>query len=73
MVGTRIPVGVSPAAFGQFIQPKPKFAGTPGEANYFRQSIKTLERRYGSLSTAVRVLGYNSAVALRQAIRQFCG
>jgi hypothetical protein len=64
---------VSPAAMGQFMQPKAKFAGTPGEEICFRQSNKTLERRYGSASAAATVLGYNSPAALRKAIRKYCG
>ena len=73
VIGSRIPVGVSPAAFGPFIQPTVKFAGTPGLENCVRQSIKTLERRYGSLDATAKVLGYDGPPALRKAIRRYCG
>ena len=37
-----IPVGVAPVAFGVFIQPPPRFAGTPGQANCYGQSASRL-------------------------------
>ena len=73
VTGSWTPVGVSPAAFGPFIQPMVKFAGTPGLENCVRQSIKTLERRYGSLDATARVLGYDGSPILRKAIRKYCG
>ena len=73
VIGSRIPVGESPAAFGPFIQPTVKFGGTPGLENCVRQSIKTLERRYGSLDATAKVLGYDGPPALRKAIRRYCG
>ena len=66
-------IDTAPAAFGPFIQPTVKFGGTTGLENCVRQSIKTLERRYGSLGATAKVLGYDGPPALHKAIRRYCG
>jgi YVTN family beta-propeller protein len=60
-----IPVGVSPIAFGIFIQPAPRFAGIPGKANCYGQSVSALAR-------AAAALGYPSVQALQNAIAEYC-
>jgi YVTN family beta-propeller protein len=75
-----IPVGNSPIAFGNFIQPAPLFAGTPGhgQPNCVQVSIAALRNRYfgGSfgapLSIAARALGFPTVLSLRSAINAFC-
>jgi YVTN family beta-propeller protein len=49
-VTATIAVGSFPEAFGVFIQPGPRFAGTPGYRNCHGQSVSALARqyRYGS-------------------------
>jgi YVTN family beta-propeller protein len=39
-----IPVGSEPLAFGNFIQPSPTFAGTPGKANCHGTSVSALTK-----------------------------
>ena len=66
MVITTIPVGSAPLAFGVFIQ-QPRFAGTPGKANCFGQSVAALTRKYGGLARAAaydRDKGIGSVVRL---------
>jgi YVTN family beta-propeller protein len=73
VVGSPIPIGNGPTAFGLFIQPaKAKFAGMPGQANCAGKSVSAVTRRYGGLSAAARVLGYDSVAALQDAIRTYC-
>jgi YVTN family beta-propeller protein len=72
-VKTTIPVGTQPTAFGQFIQPASRFAGTPGKANCYGQSVTALDQRYGALGAAATALGYSSVQVLRNAIVTFCG
>jgi YVTN family beta-propeller protein len=67
-----IPVGNEPLAFGNFIQPRPTFAGTPGEANCHGQSVSALARQYGGLNNAAAALGYRSVSALQNAIEDYC-
>jgi YVTN family beta-propeller protein len=71
IIGT-IPVGTNPLAFGNFIQPKPTFAGTPGKANCVGVSVAALIRQYGGLNAAAAALGYPSVQVLQQAIMEFC-
>ena len=71
IIGT-IPVGTDPLAFGIFIQPAPKFAGTPGKANCYGQSVSALARQYGGLNNAAAALGYPSVSALQNAIEDYC-
>jgi hypothetical protein len=67
-----IPVGSGPAAFGLFIQPAPKFAGTPGRANCYGQSVSALVRQDHGLKAAAAALGFSSVRELQNAILEFC-
>jgi YVTN family beta-propeller protein len=67
-----IPVGSDPLAFGNFIQPRPTFAGTPGQANCYGQSVAALARQYRGLNRAAAALGFSSISALQNAILTFC-
>jgi YVTN family beta-propeller protein len=49
-VTATISVGKSPTAFGIFIQPAPRFAGTPGKANCYGLSVSALARQYRGLN-----------------------
>jgi YVTN family beta-propeller protein len=71
-VTTTIRVGSHPVALGLFIQPTPKFAGTPGEANCRGESVSALVRQYGGLNGAAAALGFSSVEALQDAIQEFC-
>jgi YVTN family beta-propeller protein len=68
-----IPVGLNPVAFGLFIQPAPRFAGTPGSSNCYGQSVAALVRQYGGLNAAATALGFSSIMALQNTISAFCG
>jgi hypothetical protein len=50
----------------------PVFAGTPGKANCYRQSVSALVKQYGGLSNAAAALGFDSVNALQEAIGDFC-
>jgi YVTN family beta-propeller protein len=67
-----IPVGSNPLAFGNFIQPRPTFAGIPGTANCYGQSVSALAKQYGGLNNAAAALGYPSVSALQNAIEAYC-
>lgn len=67
-----VPVGTEPYSFGLFIQPEPKFAGTPGKPNCHGQSVSALTQQYGGLPAAARALGYSSVQALQNAIAEYC-
>jgi YVTN family beta-propeller protein len=67
-----IPVGSNPFVFGNFIQPRPTFAGTPGKANCYGQSVSALAQQYGGLNNAAAALGYPSVSALQNTILAFC-
>ena len=71
-VTATIPVGNNPIAFGAFIQPAPRFAGTPGRANCVGQSVSALAQKYGGLAHAAAALGYSSVQALQNAIAEYC-
>ena len=73
MVIATIPVGSQPIAFGHFIQPAPRFAGTPGKANCFGQSVAALASQFGGLNAAAAALGFTSVGVLQNAILAFCG
>jgi FG-GAP repeat len=51
---------------------QPMFAGTPGKANCFGQSVSVLARQYGGLNNAAVALGFDSVGALQDAIQEFC-
>jgi YVTN family beta-propeller protein len=67
-----IPVGNEPLAFGNFIQPTPTFAGTPGKSNCHGKSVSALAKQYGGLNNAAAALGYPSVSALQNAIEAYC-
>ena len=67
-----IPVGFNPVAFGVFIQPAPRFAGTPGKRNCYDQSVSALARQYRGLNAAAADLGFSGVMALQNAILAFC-
>ena len=71
-VTATIPVGSGPQAFGVFIQPAPRVAGTPGKANCYGKSVSALARQYGGLNSAAAALGYSDVSALQTAIMAFC-
>jgi YVTN family beta-propeller protein len=73
MVSATIPVGVGPLAFGVFIQPPPRFAGTPGNANCYGRSVSALVLQDGGLNAAVAALGFSGVPPLQNAILAFCG
>src|SRR5215469_5536829 len=70
VVGSPITVGKFPAADGVFIQPR--FAGTPGKANCFGQSVSALARTFGGFSSAAAALGYPSVKGLQNEILAYC-
>jgi YVTN family beta-propeller protein len=72
-VTATIPVGLNPVAFGVFIQPAPKFAGTPGKTNCYGKSVSALVGQFGGLSGAAAASGFSSVGALQNAILAFCG
>jgi hypothetical protein len=72
-VAATIPVGFLPYAFGVFIQPPPRFAGTPGKANCYGQSVSALAQQLGWLNTAAAALGFSGVSALQNAIMAYCG
>jgi YVTN family beta-propeller protein len=71
VVGT-IAVGTSPVAFGNFIQPLPKFAGAPGASDCQGVSVSTLATKYGGLNKAAAAFGFAKVQGLQDAIRAFC-
>ena len=71
-VTATIPVGHGPIAFGEFIQPRPRFAGTPGFSNCHGQSVAALAQEFGGLKAAAAALGFPSVQALQDAIKAFC-
>jgi hypothetical protein len=73
VTGPAITVGTAPEAFGVFIQPPPRFAGTPGHTNCHGQSVSALAKQFGGLNAAAAALGFSSVAALQNAISGFCG
>jgi YVTN family beta-propeller protein len=71
-VTATIPVGAGPTSLGLFIQPAPRFAGTPGKANCYGKSVSALVRQYKDLHAAAAALGFPSVRALQNAILAFC-
>jgi YVTN family beta-propeller protein len=72
MVTATIPVGEQPTAFGIYIQSTPRFAGMPGNANCFGQSVSGLARQFGGLNAAAATLGYSDVSVLQNDIATFC-
>jgi hypothetical protein len=48
------------------------FAGTPGMANCYGQSISALAQKFGGLNAAAAALGFPSVPALQSRILTFC-
>jgi hypothetical protein len=48
------------------------FAGTPGKASCYGQSVTALNQKFGNQPAAAAALGYASIDALHQAIKTFC-
>ena len=71
-VTATIPVGSAPAGVGIFIQPAPRFAGTPGFSNCHGKSVSALAQQFGGLNNAAAALGFASVSALQDAIMVFC-
>jgi YVTN family beta-propeller protein len=67
-----IPVGAFPNSVGNFIQPAPKFAGTPGRPSCIGVSLSALASQYGGLNNAAPALGFNNIIALQNAMMEFC-
>jgi YVTN family beta-propeller protein len=72
-VAATVSVGSGPIAFGVFIQPAPRFAGTPGRANCHGQSVAALARQFQGLFRAAAALGFSSVTALQNTILAYCG
>jgi YVTN family beta-propeller protein len=72
MLITTIAVGSSPVAFGIFIQPPSRFAGTPGKGKCYGQSVAALARQFHGLAEAAEELGFPTVRALQTAILVFC-
>jgi hypothetical protein len=72
VIGPPISVGNGPVAFGLFIQPARKFAGTPGRANCHGQSVRALGQKFDGLDAAATALGYRTVPELQSAITTFC-
>ena len=73
VIGSPIPVGDQPVAFGLFIQPALKFAGVVGAKNCHGTSVSALATKFGGLNAAAAALGFSDVQALQDAIRAFCG
>jgi YVTN family beta-propeller protein len=72
VIGKPITVGTTPSAFGIFIQPAKRFAGTPGKANCHGKSVSALAVKYDGIKGAAATLGYPSVAELQAAIVTFC-
>jgi YVTN family beta-propeller protein len=74
VIGSPIPVGDVPIAFGKFIQPssRQQFAGTPGKANCYGQSVSTLLRQFHGLAAAAAAFEFSGVENMQDAILQFC-
>jgi hypothetical protein len=61
--------------FSVVLVPPSKFAGTPGQASCFGQSVSALTTQYGGINTAANALGYgfSCASALQDDIHAYCG
>jgi YVTN family beta-propeller protein len=73
VIGSPIPVGQLPIAFGLFIQQAPTFAGAPGSPNCHDTSVAALAQKYRGLAAAARSWGFQSVSGLQDAITAFCG
>jgi len=57
---------------GSGFVPLKAFAGTPGKANCYGQSVSALTKQYGGLNNAAAALGYLNVSALQNAIEAYC-
>ncbi len=72
VIGSPIPVGTNPDVFGAFIQPAPRFAGTPGSKNCRGISVSALATKFGGIDAAANALGFSDVRTLQDAIQAFC-
>src|SRR5262249_46230015 len=72
VIGSPIPVGIFPHAFGIFRQPARRFAGVPGANNCHGTSVSALATKFGGLDAAAAALGFSNVEGLQDAIRAFC-
>ena len=56
-----------------WVYTEPTFAGSPGKANCFGQSVTALQAQFGGLNAAAIALGFPNIGALQNAILAFCG
>ena len=56
-----------------WVYTQPTFAGIPGKANCFGQSVTALQGQFRGLNAAAAALGFPSVRALQNAILAFCG
>jgi hypothetical protein len=56
-----------------WVYAEPVFAGTPGKANCYGQSVSALAQQFGGLYTAAAALGFSDVRALQNVILAFCG
>ena len=56
-----------------FVATPISFAGTPGKANCYGQSISALTSQFGGLVAAALALQYHDVSALQNAVLTFCG
>jgi YVTN family beta-propeller protein len=66
-----IPVDRDPDGLGLFIQPGPRFAGTPGKSNCFGKSVSALVREFHGLNAAAEAVGFRSIRGLEEAALEF--
>jgi YVTN family beta-propeller protein len=67
-IGT-VAAGIAPRSIAVS---RPRFAGTPGQANCDGKSVSALAKQFGVLEAAAAAFGYPSVQALQNAIRAFC-
>jgi hypothetical protein len=56
-----------------WVYAQPVFAGTPGKANCYGQSVAGLAPQFGGLNAAASALGFPDVSALQNGIVAFCG
>jgi hypothetical protein len=56
-----------------WVYAQPLFAGTPGKANCYGQSVSALVQQFGGLNAAAAASGFSGVGALQNAILAFCG
>jgi YVTN family beta-propeller protein len=71
VIGSPIPVGDQPVAFGLFIQPAPKFAGVAGAKNCHGISVSVLATKFGGLNAAAAALGFSDVQDFKRPSARF--